>query len=126
MAVDAWCAELADHRPIAVAIVRETGCNNRWVLQEAAACPPMSSVAHGKAHPAATLLPTLQTDLAWNWQRLRGTREVLPMVNHTTQIVFTLHIGGILPYARFQPRAVTCAILWRVPGVCNVLAFDQV
>ena len=58
------CAELGDHRPIAAAIARETGCGNRRAWQRALEQTQRTRTSR-EAHPAEALVPTVQRYLAW-------------------------------------------------------------
>lgn len=61
---DMLCAELSDHRPIATAIARETGCDNRRAWQIAVQRTQMNRASR-EVHPATALIATLQRYLAW-------------------------------------------------------------
>lgn len=61
---DALCAELSDHRPIAAAIAREKGCDNRRAWQIAVQRTQMTR-ASKEVHPATALIAALQRYLAW-------------------------------------------------------------
>ncbi|MFM6390883.1 MAG: hypothetical protein ACKPFH_00080, partial [Dolichospermum sp.] len=60
----ALCAEIADHRPIAAAIAKETGCDNRRAWQKAVE-RTQATTASREVHPASALVRVLQRYLAW-------------------------------------------------------------
>ena len=60
----ALCAEIADHRPIAAAIAKETGCDNRRAWQKAVE-RTQATTASREVHPASALVRVLQRYFAW-------------------------------------------------------------